>query len=47
MESRSSTEGDFSLNKRRAEFAAEIQTLLRRVYAIDALAASRRAGLIP
>jgi glycerol-3-phosphate O-acyltransferase len=46
IESRSATEGDFSLGKRRGEFQAEIETTLRRVYAIEALAASRRAGLI-
>ena len=46
IESRAATEGSFALSKRRAEFEAELQAILRRVYAIEALAASRRAGLI-
>jgi glycerol-3-phosphate O-acyltransferase len=46
VESRSLTEGNFSLMKRRGEFAEEVRAVLRRCYAIDALAASRRAGLI-
>jgi len=38
--------GDAELAERRRAFAAEIRTALRRVDAIEALAASRRAGLI-
>ncbi|MEE8580406.1 MAG: glycerol-3-phosphate 1-O-acyltransferase [Myxococcota bacterium] len=39
--------GDPSLVERRLAFAEEIRAVLRRVDAIDALAASRRAGFIP
>jgi glycerol-3-phosphate O-acyltransferase len=37
---------DPDVGTRRAAFAAEIRTAIRRAEAIDALAASRRAGLI-
>jgi glycerol-3-phosphate O-acyltransferase len=39
--------GQPELAQRRANFAAEVRGWLRRIDAIDALAASRRAGIIP
>ncbi|MDJ0848540.1 MAG: glycerol-3-phosphate 1-O-acyltransferase [Myxococcota bacterium] len=39
--------GPADLDERRRAFAAEIRDVVRRIEAIDALAASRRAGLIP